>query len=206
MIGVCQEIGDIRSFTAKSTGRELKKRDITLVDNSNASVSVTLWGQEADEFNHFDNPVILISAGRINEFNGGKSISVGNGSVVKTNPDCVEGHRLRGWYDNGGAEHIETSVSARTGGGGDFNTEWLTFHETKARNLGSGDKPEYFQLKGVVHIIKTSNAAYKACPQAECNKKVVDMENGQFRCEKCNTEYPNFKYRLMLNVRHNLLF
>lgn len=145
--------------------------------------------------------MLLVHAGRVNEFNGGKSVSIGSGSVIKVNPDCVEGHRLRGWFDNGGAENIDSSVSARTGGG-DFNTEWLTFHEAKQKNLGQGDKPDYFQLKGIVHIVKANNAAYKACPQADCNKKVVDMENGQFRCEKCNTEYPNFKYRLMLNVSY----
>lgn len=34
VIGVCREVGDLQAFTAKSTGKELKKRDITLVDNS----------------------------------------------------------------------------------------------------------------------------------------------------------------------------
>lgn len=183
----------------------MKKRDITLVDNSNAAVSLTLWGQEADDFSHYDNPVLLVHAGRVNEFNGGKSISIRNDSVLKVNPDCVDGHRLRGWFDNGGAESIEGNVSARTGGG-DFNTEWSTFHEAKAKNLGNGDKPDYFQLKGIVHIIKPTNAVYKACPQADCNKKVVDMENGQYRCEKCNAEFPNFKYRLMLNVKFSFEF
>lgn len=131
---------------------------------------------------------------------------MGVGGVLKINPDCVEGHRLRGWFDNGGGEGIATSVSARTGAGAGFTTEWLTFHDAKLKNLGNGDKPDYYQVKAVIHMVKTNNAAYKACPQADCNKKVIDMENGQFRCEKCNNVYPKFKYRLMVNVSKKLHF
>ena len=39
----------------------------------------------------------------------------------------------------------------------------------------------------------------KACPSAECNKKVIE-DGDSYRCEKCNRTYPNFKYRLILPV------
>jgi len=76
----------------------------------------------------------------------------------------------------------------------------MTLKDARARNLGSGDKPDYFQCKAVVHIVKQENAFYRACPQSDCNKKVVDEGNDQFRCEKCNALFPNFKYRLLINV------
>lgn len=34
VIGVCRDVGELQAFTAKATGKELKKRDVTLVDNS----------------------------------------------------------------------------------------------------------------------------------------------------------------------------
>lgn len=92
---------------------------------------------------------------------------------------------------------------SRTGAGGGFSTDWRTFHE--ARNLGTGDKADYFQTKAVVHLVKSNNAYYKACPQPECNKKVIDENNGHYRCERCNSVFPNFKYRLLVNVRNLLL-
>lgn len=205
VIGVCKDVGELQQFTAKASGRELKKRDVTLVDNSNAAVNVTLWGNDAEAFNDFGQPVLLIKSGKINEFNGGKSISLLGNSVLKRNPDCVEGHRLRGWFDNGGASGIQMSVSARTGGG-NIATEWLTFHEAKLKNLGNGDKPDYYQVKATVHLIRNTNAFYKACPQADCNKKVVDLENGQYSCEKCGQQFSNFKYRLMVNVSFGISF
>lgn len=196
-VGVCKEVGELQVFTSKTTNKEFKKRDLTLVDASDAAVTLTIWGDDAVNFDGHVQPVILVKGARVNEFNGGKSLSLGNGSVMKINPDIPESHKLRGWFDNGGGENITNSVSARSGAGS-YNTEWRTFHE--ARNLGTGDKPDYFQTKAVVHLIKSQNAYYKACPQAECNKKVIDENNGHYRCERCNAVFPNFKYRLLVNM------
>lgn len=198
-IGICKEVGELQSFVARTTNKEFKKRDITLVDMSNSAISLTLWGDDAVNFDGHVQPVILVKGTRINEFNGGKSLSLGGGSIMKINPDIPEAHKLRGWFDNGGGDSVANMVSARTGGGS-FSTEWMTLKDARARNLGSGDKPDYFQCKAVVHIVKQENAFYRACPQSDCNKKVVDEGNDQFRCEKCNALFPNFKYRLLINM------
>ncbi|EDW96487.1 replication protein A 70 kDa DNA-binding subunit [Drosophila yakuba] len=198
-IGICKEVGELQSFVARTTNKEFKKREITLVDMSNSAISLTLWGDEAVNFDGHVQPVILVKGSRINEFNGGKSLSLGGGSIMKINPDIPEAHKLRGWFDNGGGDNVANMVSARTGGG-NFSTEWMTLKDARTRNLGSGDKPDYFQCKAVVHIVKQENAFYRACPQSDCNKKVVDEGNDQFRCEKCNALFPNFKYRLLINM------
>ncbi|XP_034487485.1 replication protein A 70 kDa DNA-binding subunit [Drosophila innubila] len=198
-IGICKDVGELQAFTSRTTNKEFKKRDLTLVDMSNAAVTLTLWGDEAVNFDGHVQPVILVKGSRINEFNGGKSLSMGGGSILKINPDMPEAHKLRGWFDNGGGDSVSNMVSARTGGGS-FNSDWVTLKDARMRNLGSGDKPDYFQCKAVVHIVKQENAFYKACPQTECNKKVVDEGNGQYRCERCNAAYPNFKYRLLVNM------
>ena len=41
----------------------------------------------------------------------------------------------------------------------------------------------------------------QACPTDACNKKLVDQGNGLWRCEKCNREFPNYKWRMILQVR-----
>lgn len=200
VVGICKEAGDVMQFTARSSGRELKKREITIVDSSNAAVQLTLWGDDAQNFPAATNPVIAIKGARVNEFGGGKSLGLIAGSVMKMNPDIEAAHKVRGWYDNGGSDNVVSSVSTRTGTGGTYTTEWITFHEAKEKNLGNGDKPDYFQVKALIHNVKSGNAVYKACPQPDCNKKVVDQENGQYRCEKCNADFPNFKYRLLVNM------
>lgn len=71
--------------------------------------------------------------------------------------------------------------------------------DVKMRNLGNTDKPDYYQCKATINLVKNNNSYYKACPTPDCNKKVVeDLPN--YRCEKCNAEFPNFKYRLLISV------
>lgn len=53
--------------------------------------------------------------------------------------------------------------------------------------------------------LRKENCLYQACPSQDCNKKVVDQQNGMFRCEKCDKEFPNFKYRLILSVSDSAL-
>lgn len=76
-------------------------------------VSLTLWGQDAENFDGTANPIIFIKGGRINEFGGGKSISLTSGSAMKINPDIGEAHQLRGWYDNDGRNQDFSSVSTK---------------------------------------------------------------------------------------------
>merc|ERR1712113_1004451 len=64
-----------------------------------------------------------------------------------------------------------------------------------------GAKPEYFSNTCVLTFMKKDNCMYKACPSADCNKKVTQEGESEYRCEKCNRSYPNFDHRLMMNAK-----
>ncbi|KAL9874713.1 uncharacterized protein ACN427_013096 [Glossina fuscipes fuscipes] len=132
VVGVCKEVGEVQMFTSRTTNKEFKKRDPVLIDISDAAVTLTIWGEDAVNFDGQVQPVILVKGARNNEFNGGKSLSLGNGSNMKINPDIPEGYKLRGWFDNGGGEYIKNSVSAHASAIGG-SAEWRTFLE--AHNL-----------------------------------------------------------------------
>ncbi|XP_038209890.1 replication protein A 70 kDa DNA-binding subunit [Zerene cesonia] len=200
LIGVCKSAADMQELTARNTGKQLKKREVTLVDSSGGAVVLTLWGNEAETFDGSSNPVVAAKGARLTEFNGSKSLSCLASTMLRYNPDLPEAHKLRGWYDNGGANMDIVNISARAGGYSGGSGEWITFSEAEAKQLGSGSKGDYFSLLGVLTFTFADNAVYKACPQEQCNKKLVDQENGQYRCEKCNREYPNYKYRLLLGA------
>ncbi|KAJ0176690.1 hypothetical protein K1T71_007869 [Dendrolimus kikuchii] len=198
VIGVCKMASDLQELTARNTGKQLKKRELTLVDSSGGAVTLTLWGTEAEKFDVNSNPVITVKGARLAEFNSSKSLSCLASTMVRYNPDLPEAHKLRGWYDQGGANMDIVNISAKSGVYTGGSNEWISFADAESRQLGSGEKGDYYSLLGVVTFLFTDNAVYKACPQEQCNKKLVDQENGLFRCEKCNREYPNFKYRLLL--------
>ncbi|XP_013793564.2 replication protein A 70 kDa DNA-binding subunit-like [Limulus polyphemus] len=46
VIGVCKSSSDLQTLVSKSTNKELRKRDIFLVDQSGIEVAVTLWATE----------------------------------------------------------------------------------------------------------------------------------------------------------------
>ncbi|CAH0398399.1 unnamed protein product [Chilo suppressalis] len=200
IIGVCKSAADLQELTAKTTGKLLKKREVTLVDSSGGGVVLTLWGSEAEKFEGSTNPVIAVKGARVTEFNGSKSLSCLASTMMRLNPDLPEAHKLRGWYDNGGAEMETVNISAKSGLYSGGSNEWLSFSDAEARQLGSGEKGDYYSLLGVLTFTFSDNAVYKACPQEQCNKKLVDQDNGLFRCEKCNREYPNYKHRLLLGA------
>ncbi|XP_042298618.1 replication protein A 70 kDa DNA-binding subunit [Sceloporus undulatus] len=200
VIGICKSYGDATKITIRSSNREVFKRDMELMDMSGKTVTVTLWGTEAEKFDGSQQPVVAIKGARVSDF-GGRSLSVITSSTVIINPDRPEAFKLRGWFDSEGQLLEATSISnARTGPAGDGNANWKTLHEVKTENLGQGDKADYFSCVGTVVYLRKENCMYQACPTPDCNKKVIDEQNGLYCCEKCNKQFPNFKYRMTLGV------
>ncbi|CAN0045283.1 unnamed protein product [Lampetra planeri] len=200
VLGVCTSFEDPTKITIKSTNREVSKRNIQVVDASCKTVNVTLWGNEAETFNGANQPVLAMKGVRLSDF-GGRSLSLISSSLMVVNPDIPEAYKLRSWFDREGQNMETESISEQRFAGGSFmESQWKTLSQVKMENLGHGDKADYVTVKGSIISIKKDNCLYQACPKLDCNKKVLDLNNGNFRCEKCDTEVPNFKYRLILQA------
>ncbi|XP_030656350.1 replication protein A 70 kDa DNA-binding subunit isoform X2 [Nomascus leucogenys] len=200
IIGICKSYEDATKITVRSNNREVAKRNIYLMDTSGKVVTATLWGEDADKFDGSRQPVLAIKGARVSDF-GGRSLSVLSSSTIIVNPDIPEAYKLRGWFDAEGQALDGVSISdLKSGGVGGANTNWKTLYEVKSENLGQGDKPDYFSSVATVVYLRKENCMYQACPTQDCNKKVIDQQNGLYRCEKCDTEFPSFKYRMILSV------
>ncbi|XP_071626568.1 replication protein A 70 kDa DNA-binding subunit-like [Temnothorax longispinosus] len=200
VLGVVTTFNDVQHIMQRTTGRELLKRDVNIVDDSGTMVCVTLWGKQAEDFDGSNNPILSIKGARVGEFNGGKNLSLINSSVLEKDPDLPEAHRLRGWYTAVGHSENAKSLS-RAGGSGDFNAPLCTFQEATEARLGEKmNLPDSFTVVAIVNMIRVENAIYKACPVDGCKKKLIDQSTGVFRCEKCNKDYPNFTYRLLASM------
>lgn len=145
--------------------------------SSEASIQLTLWNAEAENFSDYSQPVLLVKGARVGEFAGGKSILFIGSTMLQKNSNLQESHDLRGWFANGGGRNVRNSVSAQIGNGNSSH-EWLTFREATRKNLGNGDKADFFQNKSTITLVGSTSMLYKACPQENCNKKVVELENG----------------------------
>ncbi|KAK5918101.1 hypothetical protein CgunFtcFv8_002895 [Champsocephalus gunnari] len=198
VIGVCKSADDVSRITTK-TSREVSKRALQLIDTTGKVVTLTLWREEAEKFDCSVNPVVAVKGARLSDF-GGRSVSALFSSTVMVNPDLPEAFSLRAWYDQGGYALDGQSLTETRSAGSGAKTNWKTLSEVKNEHLGHGEKADYFSCLATVLYTRKENCLYKACPTEDCNKKVIDQQNGLYRCEKCSREFPNFKYRLILNA------
>lgn len=198
VIGVCKKVEEVTRLTTK-TNREVSKRTVDLMDMSGKVVTVTLWGEEAEKFDGAGQPILAIKGAKLSDF-GGRSLSASFSSTLMVNPEIPEAYKLRGWYDKEGHAIDGQSLTEARGGGGGGNTNWKTLSDVKTEHLGHGEKADYYTCIATIVYLRKENCLYQACPSQDCNKKVLDQQNGMFRCEKCDKEFPNFKYRLILSA------
>ncbi|KAH8418076.1 hypothetical protein KR222_011455, partial [Zaprionus bogoriensis] len=183
-IGICKNVGELKPINNS------KLRELTL-DDSSGVVTLTIWGNAAINWSMDQgvSPVVLVRGVRINEFMGGKSLSMIGSSVLQVNPNLPEAHKLREWFDSAGGDN--TSITNNV-------SDLMTFRDARIRNLGSGGNPNLFRCKAIVRNMKTDIRG--ACPRTECNKRVVVEGHGQYRCEGCSAVFTNFKYRLLIKM------
>ncbi|OWZ15637.1 DAN Replication protein [Phytophthora megakarya] len=202
VIAIVRDVGQVNEITSKA-GKQLFKRDISLVDDSNAEIKCTMWNESAKEdCSSWLNQVLAIKGCRVSEFNG-RSIGTTSGSSFTVNPAIPEAGHLVSWFSNGGNATQAKSLSSGGGGfgGGSLGTfaERAIINDIKGKQLGFGQKPDYITVKGTVNFIKHDTGIYyQACPK--CQKKVVPDVAGNFTCEKCQTSYDHCENRYILSV------
>ncbi|KAL4175607.1 hypothetical protein KRP22_000571 [Phytophthora ramorum] len=202
VIGIVRDVGQVNEITSKA-GKQLFKRDISLVDDSNAEIKCTLWNERAKEdCSNWMNQVVAIKGCRVSEYNG-RSIGTTMGSSFTVNPTIPEAGHLVSWFSNGGNAAQTKSLSTGGGGfgGGSLGTfaERAVINDIKGKQLGFGQKPDYITVKGTVNFIKHDTGVYyQACPK--CQKKVMADVAQNYTCEKCQTSYSTCENRYILSV------
>lgn len=63
-------VDDVKEIITKATGRALKKRELTLVDRSEYSIQLTIWGKQAETFSAEENAVIAFKGARVGDYGG----------------------------------------------------------------------------------------------------------------------------------------
>lgn len=193
IVAVCTEAGAPATITTKTTKKDLTKRELLLVDPTGTSVTCTLWGAEAEAFDHVLPAVVVMKAARVSDFSG-RSLSAG--PTVLVNPDLPEAVGMLAWYGREGSTMgPPKKLTVRSAPGS--NDPRVTLSDIKDMHLGTSDRTDYFQSKGMITFVKKDNCFYRACDG--CQKKLIEEGSG-FRCEKCNTTTSTFKWRLMFSL------
>ena len=204
IVAVLRDVGETSQITSKTTQKPYDKRELTLVDQTGYSVRLTVWGKLAGAFDVQPGSVVAFKGVKVSDF-GGRSLSLLGSGSMSSNPDMDEAHKLKGWYDaQGSTQDFAThqGVQGAVGAGGNNRDPFKTVAQVKDENLGMGEQPDFFALKGTIQYIKSENFCYPACRSEGCNKKVVEIDPGQWRCERCDKthERPEYRYIMSVNV------
>ncbi|KAK0322313.1 Replication factor A protein 1 [Friedmanniomyces endolithicus] len=205
VIGVLQEVGEVGEIVGKTSSKPYSKRELTLVDNTGYNVRLTVWGKIAQDFDAPQDSVIAFKGLKVSDF-GGRSLSLLSSGTMNVDPDIDEAYKLKGWYDGSGRNeqfqsHANTMSAVMASGAGDRNA-YKTIAQVRDENLGMGDETDWFSTKATIIYVKQDNIAYPACLSEGCNKKTVEVDPGQWRCEKCDKTFdrPDYRYIMSVNV------
>jgi len=207
VIGVLREAAPLEEFTAKS-GKDLVKRDLTILDDSNAECKLTLWGVQArlETAGWGENAIVAVKGVRVSEFNG-KSLNSLNSTQMLVNANIPEAEALKTWFENDfSASSVKSlTVQGERGGGGGPVTfaDRKTFKQITDEGFGFGEKPDYVTMRATVINVKydqENGPWYHACPEGDKPFKVVQEGNSAWRCEKLNKTFPNKTNRYVLPV------
>lgn len=206
VVGILKDVAETSQITSKTTSKPYDKRELGLVDNTGFSVRLTVWGKTASSFDISPGSVVAFKGVKVSDY-GGRSLSLLSSGSMSADPDIDEAHKLKGWWDaQGNSENFSSyanmqgSTMGSAGGKGD---PFKTVLEVKDEQLGmSEEKPDYFSIKASIMYIKQDNVAYPACISEDCNKKVVEIDPGQWRCERCEKTHakPEYRYIMQANI------
>lgn len=111
-IGMVFEVGHLKSFTSEKSKKEFKKRAVTIVDQTETAILMTLWNAQADEFNEtYTDSIISIKNGQIVENDGQRFITYISETNLIHNPDTTEAKNLQKWYSNEGKNKLKIVLS-----------------------------------------------------------------------------------------------
>jgi replication factor A1 len=201
-IGILQTVGETSQITSKTTSKPYDKRELTLVDNTGYSVRLTIWGNTATNFDVMPESVVAFKGVKVSDF-GGRSLSLLSSGTMAIDPDIDDAHKLKGWYDAQGKNDTfqnHNAMSGSMGAAGGRQDPIKTIMQVKEENLGMSENTDYFTTKATIIYVKQDNYSYPACLSEGCNKKVVEVDPGQWRCEKCDKTHPKPEHRYIMSV------
>lgn len=216
VIGVVTGIGPLGEIIIRSTGEPCNKRSITITDDSNASVELTLWRKQAETFLTEDDlarsPVLLLRNAQRGDF-GGVSLNVSRMTTMELDPPQVQdANKLRAWFDSGGLNtaKVQSVTAGLGGGGGKVTGPRKSLQDARTENVdpvfsngdGSGGANATFSTRAVISFINTKNELYYP-GDPETKKKLIDQGQGTWLSESTGRQLTDeeVSWRYMISMK-----
>jgi replication factor A1 len=192
----------VNTINSSKTNKDFSKRDLTIADDTQTSVKLTIWGNTAQSFNTPVESIIAFKGVKVSDF-GGRSLSLLSSGSMTVDPDIDEAHKLRGWYTAVGQNATFNTHNIGGDSGGGYKQNYKVIADIlNDEQVIAGDTAAYFNVKASIIYISQKTLAYPACSTPGCNKKVIEEQPGEYLCEKCDKRFPepNWRYIVSFNV------
>ena len=214
LICVVKSVGPVSTVMSKKSGQELFKSDLSIADNSNTEINLTLWGEKAKTaMNDYANcPIVAFKNLRVSDFSG-RSLNVSVNGTILVNPSIPEANEIKRWWSHTQATgenfSFRTLSSSMVGGGGvnDSFDARSDIMKIKAEHLGYQEKADYISVKGYLTFVKKDKEGgpwYTACanPDEPCKNrpKVSPTADGKYHCERCSRTMDTCVHRFIFSA------
>jgi len=207
ILGVVKNVGEIATILSKKSGKELTKCELTVEDDSGADITVTMWGDTAQnaQSKFSGNPLVAFKRARVSDW-GGRTLS---GDGFSINPNIPEAQNLSKWWQANDGKSPTRSLSS---GGGNRGPDPFDMRKTvnsiKSEQLGYNEKPDYISFKATITFLKKDKqgdegAWYTACSESgdPCKNmyKATQTSDGNWHCDKCQKTLPDCVRRFIFS-------
>mmetsp|Transcript_8710 Transcript_8710/g.32158 ORF Transcript_8710/g.32158 Transcript_8710/m.32158 type:complete len:598 (-) Transcript_8710:86-1879(-) len=203
VLGIIKAVGELVQGRSEKSNKDYTKRNVTVCDNSDGKqcVDITLWGEQAQNFNFEVGQVVAVTKCRKSSFNN-VTLSARSFSQIVSDPSLPQAANLLNWYQNGGSEQQSTELTATT--------------QSKSRGgakprvpLADTQHPEYFDQRGNAYFTVRCTVTqfanrdlwYDSCPGEGCRKKVTLGEDGMYHCQTCQGTFDHSEKRYVISVK-----
>eukprot|EP01028_Stygiella_incarcerata_P003017 TRINITY_DN1572_c0_g1_i1.p1 TRINITY_DN1572_c0_g1~~TRINITY_DN1572_c0_g1_i1.p1 ORF type:complete len:622 (-),score=196.08 TRINITY_DN1572_c0_g1_i1:855-2720(-) len=197
VLGAVAAVSEVVEVTLRGRDGTSVRRNVTLVSQEGHSVELTLWKDNATQFQGEVGSVVAAKAVRVSEYNGRTLGSVAVSSLF-VDPEIDEAFILKGWFAEN-KEKIETRDIGAKGvkQRGVLSGPQVNIRDIHEKGMGLGDKKDYVVIVGTVSVIDTKRDPwYFTLPQpAEDGSGIVARR-------KCDPSDPdavrtfNLKFKL----------
>jgi replication factor A1 len=210
VIAIVKSIGQCTPLISKSTGKEIFKCDLTLIDDSYTEINFTLWDKAAQKAStlYLNQPAVAIRRAKVSKYGTNISLKGDNnsGGIDRNTLFIIEATRLLMWWfrekkkPSTTPSHNLSLSNSKLHDRIDEIIDRSDIITIKDHSLGTDNKQSdhYLTIRGyctLIKIDKEGGAWYEACPNSKdpCKNlyKVTQSADGSlWECQKCGKQYP----------------
>ena len=155
---------------ALKSGREAKKREISVTDQSKTEIMMTLWAENAEKYDKatIEGKVLAARSVMVTDWNG-KSLSCTFGSSIELNPNIPEAEALKNLKLTDTTQNLSNDRYKPN-----VEASYVSLKEIKLEHEENSLQAKYYNVTAYLTDLKAEKIMCTACSGDQCNKMITN--------------------------------